>query len=214
MRSFGIFFVLAVFLFSCDNSVTDKNASEADSSQNAGTAGRENKGPRTITDAVNDLKTILERKNKNDIAELIDFPAADTVMQVFLDDSAFQKTYRKNGDKMTKPMFMYYFDTIARFTYLDEITNIFKHVPADSLQYAKELEKEFSDKNQPCTQRYSLSIQDTLVTLTYGSNSNPNYNWNKKGKKEEYPEACEFTSIWIFRFDGNRLRLLRQTMAG
>jgi hypothetical protein len=209
MRSISLDFVFAIFLFSCKNSGNDKKADGVDSTQAADKAG-----PRTITDAIVELKTILESRNPQNIAALMDFPLADTVMNMYLDDSVFQKSYQAAGNKLTKALFLKYYDTISKFTYLDQVTEIFKLVPLDSLKYKNELTKEFRDKNDPCLRFYEIEIDQDNVRLSYGTNRNEEY----KGKSPEQEETdlagCEYQVYWIFRFDGNKLKLLHQGAAG
>jgi hypothetical protein len=208
MRS--IFAALAVLalLISCSNANNDKKAEDGDSAQNAGATHSE---PRTIINAIAGLRTILESKNKQEIAGLIDFPVPDTVLEVHLDDSAFQESYRAAGDKLTRAMFLDNFDKIARYTYLDKITDIFQYIPFDSLRYTNELEKRFADEKMPCSPYYSISREENLVTLFYGTHANSDY--VKRGDPAETTmgeAGCEYGVFWVFKFDGNRLRLSTQ----
>lgn len=210
MRSISLALVIA-FLLSCNSSNSDKHADGADSA-NVVTATT---GPRTITDAIFDLKTILESKNRNKIADLMDFPLEDTVMNVYLDDSVFQKRYKAEGNRLSKPLFMQYYDTISKFTYLDKVTEIFNLVPLDSLKHINELEKEFKDRNDPCIKYYKIEIEQDIVRLQYGSHNNNEY--SKKGAasdNENIYAGCQYVVFWVFRFDGNKLKLLSQGTAG
>ena len=145
----------------------------------------------------------------------MDFPLEDTVMNIYLDDSMFQKSYQAAGSKLTRELFRKYYDTIYKFTYLDQVSQIFRHIPLDSLKSKNEVTKEYKDKNEPCTRYYTIHKEQDEVTLTYGTNSNIDY-VDKKGKSPDHADVagCEYSVFWIFKFDGNKLRLVRQTAAG
>jgi hypothetical protein len=213
MRSISLALLVTAILFSCNSSDSDKKPDGSDSPNAVNPSG--NTGPRTITDAILDLKTILESKNRNSIAELMDFPLEDTVMNVYIDDSVFQKSYKAAGNKLSKPLFMQYYDTISKFTYLDQVTEIFKLVPLDSLKYKNELTKEFKDKNEPCMKKYKIEVEQDIVRLVYGTDTNDEYVKKGIAQDEESEDAgCEYSVFWIFRFDGNKLKLLHQGAAG
>lgn len=208
MKAIPLALVLAVFLFSCNNG-TDKQADGSNSAQTANT------GKRSINDALVDLKATLESRDPNKIAGLMDFPVPDTVMNVYLDDSAFQKEYKSWGEKLSRPLFLKYYDTISKFTYLDKITAIFKYIPLDSLKNRSEFTVPIeTNAKEPCAGNYRITIEGNEVTLTYGTNINPDYEGDVKGTDEVEDGGCEYALIWMFRFDGNSLRLLRQAEAG
>src|SRR5688572_27814422 len=127
MRSISL--VLTIFLFACKNSGSDKNAGGGDSAQAA------IKTNVRIFDAIADLRSTLESRNPHKIAALMDFPLANTVLGVYLDDSVFQESYKAEGDLLTRALFLKYYDTISSFTDLEVVTEVFKLVPLDSLKY-------------------------------------------------------------------------------
>lgn len=210
MRLNFLALLLAGFIFSCNNANNDKQADGVDSNQKAGTTS-----PRTIADAINDLKTTLESNNRSNIADLFEFPMADTVMAVYLDDSVFKKSYRAAGDRLTKSLFLQYFDTISRSSNLSDIAEGFKYLPVDSLRYTNELFKEFKEKKEPCTRSYSIEVENDEVKITYATNPNDLFVVPKGSEDDDqFYSGCEYASSWIFRFDGNKLKFVRQVAAG
>lgn len=209
MRPIYFLFAVAVVLFSCNNSGGDKQAGDADSSQAGPAPG--GAGSKTVVDAVNDLKSVLESKDKNSIANLFQYPLADTVLPVYIDDSVFKKNYTSAGDKLTRSMFISYYDAISKDTYLDKITEIFKYLSVDSLQYNNTLHIEFTKAGEDCNQYYEIANNDGVVTLTYGLNG---HQPDSKASAEEQEIGCEFASFWIFRFEGGKLHFVRQASAG
>jgi hypothetical protein len=210
MRLHFLILILAVFIFSCNNAGNDKQAGGNDSTQNAGTAN-----PRTVADAINDLKTILESKNRSNIADLFEFPIPDSIMFVYLDDSVFQKSYRAAGERLTKSLFLQYFDTISRYTNLSDITEGFKYLPVDSLRYTDSLTREFKDKKDPCTRFYSIEVANDLIRIGYGTHQNDLFIVPKGSKDDDrYFSGCEYDSFWLFRFDGNQLKFVARAAAG
>lgn len=211
MRSIFLVLISVALLFSCSNSSTEKQADDSDSAQSA---DDQKSGVRTVADAVNDLRIILESGNKTEIAALFPWPLADSVMPVYLDDSVFKKNYTAAGDKLTQNMFIRYYDTISKFTNLADIIEGFKYLPVDSLKYKNELNKEFRDNKEPCTRYYNIRIEEEEVTLTYGTNFNNDYKDPKGKTDDEDVSGCEFASIWMFKFDGNKLKFYRYAAAG
>jgi hypothetical protein len=211
MRLLFLALVLPGFILSCNNANNDKQADGADSTQNAGTTS-----PRTITDAINDLKTTLESKNRSNIADLFEFPMADTVMAVYLDDSAFKKSYRAAGDRLTKSMFLNFYDTIARYSNLSDIIAGLKYLPVDSLRYTNKIETAITAKREPCAAFCSIEVNGNEVTLKYSTMVNDEYVKPKGSSEDDESEVagCEYASFWIFVFDGNKLKFVRQAAAG
>jgi hypothetical protein len=211
MRLHFLALVLAGFIFSCNNANNDKQADGADSTRNTGTTS-----PRTITDAIEDLKTVLESKNRSNIADLFEFPMADTVMAVYLDDSVFKMNYQAAGDRLTKSMFLKYYDTIARYSNLSDIIAGLKDLPVDSLRYTNKIETEIKSKREPCVAFCSIEVNGNEVTLKYSTLANDEY-VKPKGSSEDdesYVAGCEYASMWFFVFDGNKLKFVRQAAAG
>ncbi len=210
MRLISCVLLPAIFFFSCNNANHDKEAGGADTAQASASSG-----PRTVMDAITDLKNTLQSGNRSNIADLFDFPVADTIMRVYLDDSVFQENYRAAGDKITKSMFMNYFDTIARFNNLSDIIEGFKYLPLDSLKYKNRIEKVFKSKDEPCTREYSIEVENGLVRFQFTTNQSDLF--KSKGNDEEdarFNSGCEYASWWTFRFDGSRLRFVRHDAAG
>jgi hypothetical protein len=208
MRSISLVLVVTILLFSCKNSGSDKNADGVDSTQAA------NKTNVRIFDAIADLRLTLESRNPHKIAALMDFPLANTVLGVYLDDSTFQESYKAEGDLLTKALFLKYYDTISRFTDLEVVTEVFKLVPLDSLKYKNELRKEVVDKNEPCMHFYEISIDGDNVRLSYGLNRNDAYKGKSPEEEESDQAGCEYGVYWIFRLDGNKWKLVQQAAAG
>lgn len=206
MKPLFLALFIAGFLISCNNAGTDKQADGADSTQN-----EEAPSPRrALVDAVNELKATLQSNDKNRVAELFEFPIADTIMGVYLDDSVFMKIYRSSGDRLTKPVFLKYYDTISRVTNLADIIELFEHIPVDSLLYKDEFEKVIVNKKEPCALVYGIMVEGESVTFRFGTIRNINYD----SPNEDETDGCEYSSMWMFRFDGKKLRYERTAVAG
>lgn len=165
-----------------------------------------------INVAILDLKSRLETQNPNSIADLLPFPLEDTVMNVMVDNADFQQAYTAAGNKLTRCLFIKYYYEISKDTYLDEIANIFRLLPVDSLLYKNSLSKTVRQKDKPCSKFYSIEIQGDFVRLIYRTNVNDEY--AAKDKSEQDYAGCEYAVFWIFRLQGERLQLFRQTAAG
>lgn len=202
MKPISLALLLAAFIISCDNTNTDKQAVTPDSTENTAAES-------PLASALADLRQTLESGDHANIANLIDFPLTDTEMNVAIDDSLFQHDYLAAGGKLTKPLFLKHFDKIAKFTYLDEITRVFKHVPLDSLVNTNEVRKEYREKDNPCMKYYSILAEDNNVTLGFGTNTNSDLD-----VKDEDAAGCEYAVFWTFKLAGGKLKFVRQAAAG
>jgi hypothetical protein len=213
MKPFFLALFIVTSLFSCKNAGNDKKTEEPDSAQAAGTAALVDSAKLIMNNAILELRSKLESQNRNRIAELMDFPLADTIMNVHVDDAGFLESYRTAGNKLSKAMFIKYYSDIAKDTYLDEITKIFSQVPMDSLAYTNELDKEVKQEMEPCTKFYSIEVQQNYVRLTYRTHANKEY-VPKETQDTPDTAGCEYAVSWIFRLEGDKLRLFRQGAAG
>lgn len=212
MRSFFLALFMVNLLFGCKNAGNDKKAEGPDTAQPANTPAPENAAKLIMNNAILELKSRLESKNRNSIAELMDFPLPDTVMNVHVDDIGFLEAYRKDSNRLSKSMFIKYFNDISRDTYLDEVTKIFSQLPIDSLAYTNKLSKELKPETEVCTKFYSIEVQQNYVRLTYRTHANKEYVLKTTYDTPDFA-GCEYVVSWIFRLDGERLRLFRQGSA-
>lgn len=197
--------LLASFLFSCNDSNSDTQAVENDTTQS-------NTGKPSLSAALDKLRLTLQAGQKEDIVDLISFPLTESQMDLYVDDSLFQQDFVAAGNKLTRDLFLKHYDKIAKFTYLDEIGNVFSHLSIDSLAHNSEIKKEYKDKEEPCTKYYSLAVDNNLVTLKFGTN--PNQEFISKEGDTDAIAGCEYAVFWTFRYEDGKLRFVKQAAAG
>jgi len=130
------------FFISCNDSNSDIQAVENDTTQS-------NTGKPSLSAALDKLRLTLQAGQKEDIVDLISFPLTESQMDLYVDDSLFQQDFVAAGNKLTRDLFLKHYDKIAKFTYLDEIGNVFSHLSIDSLAHNSEIKKEYKDKEEP-----------------------------------------------------------------
>lgn len=209
---------LAAMLFSCNNSASEKKAADADTSANAtaATTTAEKYAPSpAVLNALNNLKAVLVTRNKSSIADLFEFPMAAAVFRPYIDDSTFSEKYQAAGELLTKNLFLEYYDKIAKYSNLEDIIYGLEVLNVDSLRHTNEISKIFATKNEPCAFVYTITVEDEKVEMRFSINPNTNYVPSKKATDEETDDTgCEYSSVWEFMFDGQRLKFLHQAAAG
>ena len=114
-------------------------------------------------------------------------------------------------------MFLRFFPQISESLQFEELNQLFRIIKLDSLQRKDTLEREMLIKTEPCFKFYGIEVKGDIVTLTTGQGVNRNFK-NHKASEHEVPENssefCESVLWWVFRFDGKRLRFVKQHGAG
>ena len=200
----------AVLLLSCKN----RDTGNADNNLTAATV---NKAPRHILiDELKRLKNILASADRQKIADIFTFPVADTSVYIYTENKIFRERLKQNNGSTTRAMFIDFFPEISEILQIPALNLLFKRLQVDSLLLKDSLENRISIKAEPCDQFIRIIIEKDLVTLTVGSDSNPDYK-RKAGEDDaesNYNELCEHTNGWIFRFDGKKLNLIQIYQAG
>lgn len=216
MRLMALSISAIVILCSCNNGSSTKEISDTTTTTTTATPSRsEPVAPKvdrqTLIAEIRGLKEVFASKDKDKIAELFQFPIADTIGIPVWEDSYF-KEYKANGDKTTRDMFNRYFPQIAETTLIDDINFLFKHIQHDSLQKTDTLETDSYQKTQPCFRSYQVTIENETVTLRIDMQSNRE--WVDPNPKEDevadnFSEICEHSLWWIFKYDGKKLNLFQ-----
>jgi hypothetical protein len=216
MRLTFIILTVLALLTSCNSADTTKVANDTPTAKQIDTTAIKSKRELLIEE-LKRLKAILASKDKNKIANIFQFPLFDTAVGIYIDDSTFNAQLEKNGGKTTKAMFLRYFPQISESIQVDQINQLFKRLNLDSLERKDTLEHEDLIKTEPCYQFYNVRVEQDLVTVTVGTNSNKDYK-SKLVSEDEIPEnsseTCEHMLWWVFRFDGEKLHFKEISGAG
>ena len=114
-------------------------------------------------------------------------------------------------------MFIEFYKEISESIQIDQINRLFVHLPVEGLANSVSLEHQDLVKSEPCYRFYKLSIENNLITLTMGSNSNSQFKAKlieEEGIMENDSSICEHALWWIFEFDGKQLHLKEIMGAG
>jgi hypothetical protein len=204
-------------LLSCNNSDITKGANnKATENQRSDTSSTKTQR-QLLIEELKRLQAVFASKDKNRITDVFPFPLSDSSVSIYIDDSAFDHQYKKNGNMVTKAMFVRFYKPISESLQIDQVKQLFKNLKVDDLQIKDTLEYNAIIKTEPCYHFYGIGIEDNLVTLTLGTNSNENYE-SKSMSEDETPENssefCEHVLWWVFRFDGKKLHLVKIHGAG
>jgi hypothetical protein len=207
MRQTIIVLTVLVILIACNNSDTTKIISNTKTEQQIDTT----KSARHILiKELKKLQQIVASNDKAKIAGIFPFPLSDTAFSIYIDDSTYYEQFKSNGNKTTKTMYLQYFKEISASILVDQVSNLFQHINADSLLYKDTLEYDAYIKTEPCFYSYKLEVSNNYITLRMDMNSNRNYK-SKKFSEDEMTEnsseICEHNFWWVFKFDGQRLHL-------
>jgi hypothetical protein len=210
------FTLLTLFglLISCDSSDLNKNTSDS-GKRSSDTLPVDSKRQILIAE-LKRIGSIFLTNDKNKIAELFSFPLADTIFNPYVDDTSYFNDYKKNGDKITRDMFIKYYPQIRNDFSFADIHQVFNYLPIDSLMQKDTLSYDAKTKKEPCYKFYNIHIGNGIVTLHFGSDKNNQYidTSNKSEDSEGAGDECEYASFWIFRFDGHKLHFEKQMSAG
>lgn len=217
MRQTLFFLTLFGLLSSCNQSDTKKIATDTSTLTQQSDTATSKTERQILIEELKRLKTVFASNDKVKIVDIFSFPLSNETVGIYIDDSTFNAQYEKNGNKATRPMFIRFYRDISQSLQIDQINQLFKKLNLDNLLHKDTLEHEAIIKVEPCYHFYGVKIENDLVTLTVGTNSNKNYK-TKNVSEDEIPEndssICEHVLWWVFRFDGKRLHFNEISGAG
>jgi len=213
LKRIGITFTyLAIFawLVSCNNGNNAKPDTTTPKEEVAGKADR-----KLIVEELAKLKAVLASGDKQKIAGVFNFPLSDSI-QIYTESEAYQKELKQNGGKVTKTLFLKYFQEIANDIQMEQINELFKHINTAGLLKQDKLHYENIVAAEPCYSFCSIEIKNNRVTLSVGSGSNENFKSKATGDEvpENSSEFCESVLWWVFKFEDGRLELVNINGAG
>ena len=216
MRQALVILAVSRALFSCNNAATTNPSGDTTITTQQKDAASTKSQRYVVIEELKRLQTVFSSKDKQKIADIFTFPAADSILGIFIDDSTYSEQFRKNNNTTTREMFIKYFPQVARDMQFDNFNQLFKYININSLNRKDSLVYEVKSSKEPCYEFYHVYINKDVVTLEFGSNTNENYTENsKKGKNDEgFEDECEYLSMWIFHFDGKKLHFVKQMAAG
>ncbi|WP_026904008.1 hypothetical protein [Pedobacter glucosidilyticus] len=218
MREKLILLTIIGLLFSCNQnenkSVTDQEGVNSKQLNNKIISKTERQ---IIIEELQRLQSIIASNNKEKISDVFRFPINNETIGIYVDNKDFNEQLDKNGDKVTKNMFISFYNDISESIQTEQINQLFKKLDINKLLNKDNLEYTERIKTEPCHHFYGVKIENKLVTLTIGTNSNVDYK-SKSTSEDEIQEndssMCEHVMWWVFTFDGKKLLFKEITGAG
>jgi hypothetical protein len=194
------FFILCAGIFGCHQALEKKE------SMPPATMVPKPKERQKLIEALQHLKEVFASRDPEKIGRLFHFPVPDSVASPFVADTTYETEKNKNNNELTRGMFDHYFKSICQGWQLDDMDLLFRHIPLLKLNQQDTIHY-FAGLKNPCYKQYVIGVENSLVSIIYGTNYNENY---KSPDGDDTEEACEYDIIWMFRFDGEALHLVRQ----
>jgi hypothetical protein len=208
MKLLLLFLTISCLLFSCNPGETPntKNVSSPRKIQASTVKGQT---PRQmLIEQLKELQRTLSSNNKTAVADLFTFPTSSTELSIYPESKAFESKISSNHDKVTRALFLQYYDEASSSMWIDQVNNLFRFIDIDSLSDKDTLEHDTYLKSEPCFYSYQISVANNIVTLTMDMRSNRTY-VSKHPVEDELPEnsseICEHSLWWVFEFDGAKL---------
>ncbi len=182
-----------------------------------GEAGETGVERETLINALKQLKSQLASKDEHRITELFEFPIPDSIVPIYVFDDSFDARQEASGGLVTRSMFNDFFSQISESIQMEDVNTLFANVRLDSLHQTNVLTHEVQTDTIPCRRHYQLEVHNDSVTLTLEQLTKPGFqgpDMTETGPSNESSEYCEKVLWWIFKFEGNKLRLVKISGAG
>lgn len=214
MKNNLLLIALSIILLSCNSGSGVKTKTEvkpdtisvSQSNKNADSTDKRE----SIISELNKFSDAVAKKDKATILSFFNFPLADSSVNFFEVDSVFDAK-RKLNNGITKEMFAHSFNTIYQQTDMTELNNLFKNLNTNDLHVKDKIDFTHKLYDDGCYYLYSIQINNDEVLISYGTNSNDDY---RKAHPDEEEVCDEYAQMWIFRFDGNKLKFIKHRIAG
>lgn len=217
MRQNIIFFTIIGLFFSCNQTVQNNYDQETEFQiqQNNTIATKPER--QIIIEELKRLQLVFASDDKEKIANIFSFPISNETIGIYIDNSQFNEQLEKNSNQVTRDMFNNFYRAISESLNIEQINQLFKTLETEDLLNKNYIEHEAIIKTEPYYHFYRVSIENKIITLVVGTNSNKNFK-SKLSSEDDIPEndssICEHVLWWVFAFDGKYLNLKEISGAG
>jgi hypothetical protein len=145
------------------------------------------------------------------------FPILQSGVEVFTTNEVLEKEWTINGKKVTRELFLKYFQDMRSIFLLDDLSGVFDKVNLDSLLIKDTLVYSTYGLTEPCYSLYSVVISGDEIAFRVDSYSNEKYVGGRSSDQdipENSSEYCEHNTWWRFKLKGNKLSVLSIGLAG
>jgi hypothetical protein len=189
-------FSISFLLTACQEAKHPPGVPAADATAQAAMDGRS----RLIV-ALTEVRRLVVSKDSQQTAMMFRFPIADSYFSLS-GDSIFESEKAKNGDRITRAMFLSGYGQLVQELQFQELDSAFRDIDINKLKTADSLGFVDSSTIKGCIHGYSIRIEkDSLVEFdSYG------YPVSDSAREENNDMKCgDYLLVWEFVFDGKRL---------
>lgn len=170
-----------------------------------------------LVDVLKQFERSVTDKDSVKMSACISFPISDPGVEFFTTNEIFEKELTTNGNKITKELFLRYFEDMRSLFWMSELNAMFQKVDLDSLLVKDTLTYSSYSITEPCYTLCTVVFSEREILFRMDSYSNEKY-VGKNESIDEVPENsseyCEHNIWWRFNFNGIRLQVLNIGGAG
>jgi hypothetical protein len=163
-----------------------------------------------LLNAIDRLAHAVEDSTGAAFAATLPYPIPDSVLFAYVEDQGYTTRFDRDGRVTTEALFRDYLPQISESLQLSEFRELFRQIPASALRSTDSVYRMTGRADEPCARYYLVNIVGDQIEFSYGSDHNDKY----RATADAEEEVCEWATIWMYRFDGTRLRLERMYQAG
>jgi len=206
-----------IFLFASNSCGTKNNSPSligSDSSQKPDQGKTERV---VLVELLKTFKKAVSERDSVGASEFILFPISESGVEVFTTNEVLEKEWTVNGKKVSKALFLTYFQDMRSIFLLDDLGGVFHKINLDSLLIKDTLMYSTYTLAEPCYSLYSVVLSGDEIAFRVDSYSNEKYvgeNSSVQDIPENSSEYCEHNTWWRFKLKGNKLSVLSIGLAG
>lgn len=207
LRTCAAGMILIATMLSCGGNPAPATSQDSLTSAPVPTATRRD----SLVSALQALAKGFHSQDPQSLARWLTFPVPDTMLLVYVDEPAFAAALEKNNGQLTQQVFLDYYPQIRASVMATELDTLFQLLDRDLLRSRDTAQQSVATVADPCAKYYRVTIEGDVVALVTGMEGNERYTGDPEDSSSE---MCESAAVWVFYFDGKRLRLKQHAIAG
>lgn len=189
--------VIAVF-FSCNTDVKD-----ATRQKETDVADR-----KLFVDELRKLHAAFLASDSMALADFIPFPFKDSVAGNWIDDSGLGQELSRNGNVLTKDIFLKHYSVITEKLMIKEIHPVLKLADIDLLLKRDTIDYEIRPASSPCIQFYHIDVENDIAHIAYGYSRYANAAEDNDEEATAKPDGCYQTIELRLRYRNGRCLII------
>ena len=159
--------------------------------------------------ALKDMESRMDSRDSGQIAPLFQFPIPDSVMPLYIEDSAY-KVWRLTHKFMPRAAFDTLLPKILDDWDLESFKDFFRHIDYDKLTIHNSLKRTVAEPDDACQSHFEIKVEgDSLVHIFYGISDNPDW-IPSSPDKQRTPNECKESVSWTLSWNGKKLLVVHQ----